>query len=738
MKINSMLPVVLLGAACLLAPASVAAQPPEATRAEALAPIVVVGTRHPRLATDVVGTVSAIAQEELEQRMVFDLEDLVREEPGVAIDGGDTRFGAGGFRIRGIGGNRVTTLVDGVPVPDSFTVGAFADSGRDYIDMGLVRRVEILRGPASTLYGSRALGGVVAIETLQPRDLTRGGDEPATGYGLSLGYRGDRDGLHAGTRAAYTDDRNGMLLAFGARRASEREPARIPDRSRMDRQDLRSHSVLAKHVAELANDSRVQLTLDAEQRRRDTDIRSFIGLPGRYANTTELVGDDEQDAWRVGVQHELFVGEATRVAWRTFGYSAEVVQSTHETRAGIGVRFDRRFEYRQDGIGLGADVQHDMPLGRWSHLIGFGAEVQSGKLQQRRDALQTDLESGAQSSENVLGEDFPLRDFPITRTFDAGLYLHNEISREGSRLTVIPGVRYDFSRLDSRRDIIFESGTPEAEIVDLDDGRWTGNLGLRWQAGPGWSLYAQLAQGFRAPPSTDVNLALALETPAGPARSLPNPDLRPERSQGVEVGSQLVRGGSRFSVAAFDNRYRDFIQSRALINVYPDGLREFQSINIDRARIYGLELRYRQQLGSWTTVLDAWSVELAAEWLRGENRLSGEPLNDVGPPRGVLVLGWDPAGTSWGLRSTSTFVRRQDRVDESRGALYQPSGYAVHDLMGEYRIAEGWAVRAGVFNIFDRHYHDWNVVSGRAPTDPVLPWLAGSGRHVGAMLQGRF
>ncbi|WP_447516061.1 TonB-dependent receptor plug domain-containing protein, partial [Clostridioides difficile] len=83
-------------------------------------------------------------------------------EPGISVPRGPTRFGAAlgptgragneGFVIRGIGGNRVLIQVDGVRGPDGFSFGAQSTGRGDYVDLGLVKSVEILRGPASALY----------------------------------------------------------------------------------------------------------------------------------------------------------------------------------------------------------------------------------------------------------------------------------------------------------------------------------------------------------------------------------------------------------------------------------------------------------------------------------------------------------------------------------------------------------------------------------------------------------
>ncbi|MCX7901692.1 MAG: TonB-dependent receptor plug domain-containing protein, partial [Burkholderiaceae bacterium] len=134
---------------------------------------------------------------ELDARFVEDIRDLAREEPGVSVRRAPARFGlalastgrAGneGFNIRGIEGNRVLILVDGVRVPNAFSFGANSFGRGDYFDLSLASRVEILRGPASALYGSDGLAGAVSFTTPDPADLL-------------ARSRGDR---HLGWRVAY-------------------------------------------------------------------------------------------------------------------------------------------------------------------------------------------------------------------------------------------------------------------------------------------------------------------------------------------------------------------------------------------------------------------------------------------------------------------------------------------------------------------------------------------------------
>ena len=128
-------------------------------------------TRTRRPLDDVPATVSVITTEDIDRENMQDIRDLVRNEPGVTVGNNPFRAGFQNFLIRGIGGNRVLLMVDGMRMPD------FPDSNqgagtytREQPDLEDIKRVEIIRGPASALYGSDAIGGVVAYTTKDPGD----------------------------------------------------------------------------------------------------------------------------------------------------------------------------------------------------------------------------------------------------------------------------------------------------------------------------------------------------------------------------------------------------------------------------------------------------------------------------------------------------------------------------------------------------------------------------------------
>jgi len=163
------------------APALAEAEADASPGAEASDVIVVTTTRTQLSNFDYPGMASALTLETLEQVRPIDLAELLRDTPGVEVAGGPRRTGQT-IRLRGFGRENVTLLVDGAR--QNFSS---AHDGVLFLDPGLLRRVETLRGSASALYGSGASGGVIAFETLRADDILPDGRD--LGARASAGYR---------------------------------------------------------------------------------------------------------------------------------------------------------------------------------------------------------------------------------------------------------------------------------------------------------------------------------------------------------------------------------------------------------------------------------------------------------------------------------------------------------------------------------------------------------------------
>jgi hemoglobin/transferrin/lactoferrin receptor protein len=256
-------------------------------------------------------------------------------------------------------------------------------------------------------------------------------------------------------------------------------------------------------------------------------------------------------------------------------------------------------------------------------------------------------------------------------------------------------------------------------------------LGIRWRVSDAVSLLAQYARGFRAPPFEDVNIGLEYSVPF-PVRAIPNPDLEAETSDGLEVGVDYHDDdGVRLGVTVFGADYDDFIESKASLGFDPSsGALLFQSRNIDRARVYGAEFRASAPLR------DDLSLDLAASWTRGENRVTDEPLNTVDPPSAMARLAWQPAAR-WRASLAVRAAADQTRVDDTEAELFEPDGYVVFDLGVGYAPNPDVRVDAGIFNLTDETYWRWASVRGRPEGDPLIDLLAAPGRYGAVSLRVR-
>jgi hemoglobin/transferrin/lactoferrin receptor protein len=694
-----------------------------------LDPIVVVAGRIARPLSEVAAQVTVIDASAMREGLVEDLDGLLKYQPGLDIETAGTRFGASGINIRGIGGNRVLLEIDGVPVRGQFAIGVYSNGSRTLVEPDRIKRVEVLYGPASVMYGSNAMGGVMTFTTWDPSDLLAGSDSPAW-FGLRGGYQAADDSWVASGVGAWGEGPHGLLAAATYRRGHQLEnqaPAGTPT----DPQDWDSSDFMFRYTFDTSGGNRLRLTADQSERDVDTTINSLLGYGRRFVWTTSMTGDDHDESQRIFLDYDFSAGSWQQGNVRVFKVKHDTDQWTVEQRAIAPrpVEIERRFLYGQDLSGVDFMIFRELEWGHSRHRLGFGGEWLRTDIKEMRDGLQTSLVDGS-STNVILGETMPVRDFPKSRTDEYGLWVQDEISLAGGRWEVIPALRWDQYELKPEPDSIWQEDNPDTEVVPVNESQATPRLGVLFNLSKTWNLYGQYSKGFRAPPFEDANLGLNI--PLFGFRAIPNPDLKSETSKGFEFGVRRFSSSSRFSLAFFHTDFENFIESRVLIGRDPEtGDLIFQSRNIDQARIQGVDLRFDQELALWSDVLDGWVLNLAALWADGENRQSGEPLNSIAPPQAVLGVSWYSPGDAWDLSVTGTFTsgKKVSDIDETDGERFSTPSWVQLDLSAGWRPLDWIEVRAGIFNLFDETYWRWLDVSNMEADDPMIPLLSRPGRN---------
>jgi hemoglobin/transferrin/lactoferrin receptor protein len=294
---------------------------------------------------------------------------------------------------------------------------------------------------------------------------------------------------------------------------------------------------------------------------------------------------------------------------------------------------------------------------------------------------------------------------------------------------VIPALRIDRTRIRVRDDEAWRQANPEADLAEQTVSDVSPRFGVLWRPSRNLQVWAQLASGFRAPPAEDLNIGL--DIPLFNTRALPNPDLKSESSLGWELGVRANAGGAWLSTAVFWTDYEDFIASLVPLGPDPEtGTLLFQSQNLDRVRIKGVEFEGGAPLGLLTPRLDAFNVGLAGYWADGENRRSGTELDDVGPLSTVLHLDWTADSGSWDVRLSGVFTSGKSRAAVGAQTFFSVPGHGIIDLTTAWHATDRLTIRAGVFNLGDKTWWRWGDVRRLPENDPLVLALSAPGRSV--------
>jgi hemoglobin/transferrin/lactoferrin receptor protein len=760
MSIHTPTPVLcLLALAC----ATAYAQPADAaSEAGGYGPQVVVSaSRHEQPIDDLPLSIDAIGSRRLEEGQIQDIRDIARTLPNVSVKRAPARFsvtgrgnpvgadGNAGFSIRGQGGNRVVLLADGIRLPRSYINGSNAFS-RDTVALGLLKRVELVRGPTSALFGSDGLAGLVNFITHEPADFLVGaaGETKSLGGKLWLRHGTDDDDSAAGsTLAGRFSPEAEWLLTAGANQAGAlknmgRNNADNLDRTAPNPQHSKGTSLLGKLVLLPAAGQRHVLTLEHVTKDSDVDLLSSRAKPpytGSAAQIAALVVAEDSTKSMARNRLTWDARYALQAAWADKLQTTLTWQDSEARDQGKTQRKDggvRLRDTRYDERALQATLQADKTLqmsAQWSQTITYGIDVN-----------RTDISSFADGFDPApLPSYTPKRYFPDTRDGAEAFYIQGEVS--DGRWSITPGVRLDrFSLKVLSQDGYYPtvSATPGKSL----SGRAASpKLGVLWRASPAWSVYGNAASGFRAPEGQQINSALEVST----ARLLPNPDLKPEASRNLEIGLRTRLGGLSLDLAAFQSRYSQLIVEKKNLGTANGGTATtsnptlFQTVNIERATISGFEIRGQMAWGA--AAGGQWSSPFSYGQARGTDGSTGLKLNHLDPAKlnlglrlesgawqAQLDVFWQDAKRASDLGSTA--VGNAPNV----GTQFTIPAATTLDLSAQWQIRKGLRLNLAVINLGRQKYWHWSDVQGLRTVPDLADAYTQPGRHFAVSLVADF
>ncbi|MDE1181934.1 TonB-dependent hemoglobin/transferrin/lactoferrin family receptor [Paraburkholderia sp.] len=676
-------------------------------------------------------TVSVITSDDIDDDNAKDVKDALKYEPGVevrrqayrpaGITGASGRAGNEGINIRGLEGNQVLLLEDGIPLPQSYAFGSGSAGRADFLNTDLYERIEILRGPTSALYGSDGLTGAVNFVTKDPSDLLSIYHKN-TYFSLKSGYDStDRSWGSTATAAFGNDAVQGMVMLSGrhGHETDNKGDSNVlgANRSTPDPLTYNNRSALGKLVFKLSRNDELKLT--AETLNNANTSEGLSQLNGAYtwsgytADGYTTVNQVTSNRVKLEYDHHDETNPYMQQLKASMYYRNAATRQTLEidgtNTAGATASRSRINHYGDNIVGGSVVAESAFKTGFLSHRLTYGFDASVSHYS---------TNSSAGSEWSTATDGYP-EAFPDTTQTNLGAFLQDDI--RWNKLSIVPGVRFDYYKMTPHPDATYSaaSASSTSATTASDGSAVSPRLAVLYEITPALVPYVQYAHGFRAPSAYQVN---SYYNPVGSYglyyQQIGNPNLKPETSNSVEAGmrGKLGTGAGilNYSAAAFAGRYNNFIDTKVVGGSLTSASNPYtvQYVNYAKASIHGFEGK-----ADWV-VNDAIEVKGGFAYIKGTESNDGTTTGlDTVPPLAVVLGIKYTGGERWFAGVDVTYNSRKDKDQMSSASYYSTASYTIFDLHAGYKINKHVSVTAGINNLFDRKYWVWNDVRGLADSD---------------------
>lgn len=623
---------------------------------------------------DVPMSVSVITQKDIERSNAQTVGDLLKDVPGVRVMN-DGSQGMKRIQIRGEDAFRTIVMIDGQRIAEHKSM-----SGAPIlIDPSMIERIEVIKGPASVLYGSDAIGGAVNIIT------KKGGTKPLEGE-VSAGMNTSNSGKSL--YGSVYGGAGGWTYRFsaGIEDAEDLHTAK----GDVDNTAFSSRSMQGYVAYDFTPDTRAGFTLE----HYDLDFQT--GLQDMQAS-----GYDD---------FAVNVPEWKRTKGAVFFESKNITENFVRLRADAYVqKNDKYMENRvwmnpmkmdsfadNELLQYGVSIQTDWQLGDRHYLIA-GYEF-----------LYDDLEAQTNTHTRVaMGGPMNMYSRKLTEN-DGYQMSHAVYASMESALTdtfaLNYGARYTWVSSEvtthTGKNVTMDGSTPgepgltDKEKNDSSDGHVVFNLGGVWRGIEHTAVRATWAQGYRSPNLMERYIPTSM----GGGEVVPNPDLDPETSDNFELGVRFTPGRAVLDIAAFYSKADDYIAS------FEFESNRYTNKNVSGAKTHGIEVTASYLFES------GFEPYVSGTWLRRKFEEGGESTYESGTPElyGRYGVRWTGLLEGLSLRADAYAVSQSDtaQYDFDSGTTTSYGGSTHFNLTGGIGFGpqHAYSLDVGLYNITNKAY----------------------------------
>jgi len=606
----------------------------------------VTATGNARSAFEAPMMVSVIDATAPENQTASSAADLLRHVPGLTLDG-TGRTNGQDVNLRGYDRRGVLVLVDGIRQG--------TDTGHinsTFLDPALIKRIEIVRGPSALLYGSGAMGGVIAYDTADAKDLLQPGQQSgfrvfstaATGdhsLGMGASAFGRTDTLD-GLVAWSSRDRGDIRQGGGGTAPNDESINNMLAKGSWQLDSTQSLNGSLRYYNNAAQEPKNPQTIDADATSNPMTDRSTIQR-------------DAQLGYHIAPEGNDWLNADAKVYWSEARINAQNVDGTGEFRQQTtkGAKVENRTRLFADSFA--------------SHLLTYGGEYY--RQEQEPSGATTGFpDASIDFSSGWIQDEITLRDLPVT---------------------LLGGTRYDNY-----------SGSSDG-YDDVDADKWSSRAGITVTPAEWLMLFGSYAQAFRAPTMGEMyNDAKHFSIGRFYTNYwVPNPNLRPETNETQEYGFglrfddlMLADDALEFKASYFDTNAKDYISTTVDFAAATT-----MSYNVPNAKIWGWDLMAKYSASLF-------SLDVAYNRTRGKDTDTGEYISSISPDTVSSKLDIPLAQSGFNVGWIGTFADRSTHV--SSGTSKQP-GYAVNDFYVSYQgqqALKGVTTTLVLGNAFDKEY----------------------------------